>query len=155
VKTHTYRSTLAWRGTTAAGYERYDRTHRVTLPPAAGELTLSSDPAFRGDAGLANPEQLLLAAASSCQLLSFLAVAARARVDVLEYDDEAEAAMPEEEQPMRITRIVLRPRIVVGAGTDSDRVGRLVELAHRECFVANSLNSEMVIEPVVEERRTG
>ena len=152
--THTYRSTLAWRGTTAAGYERYDRTHRVTLPPAAGELTLSSDPAFLGDAGLANPEQLLLAAASSCQLLSFLAVAARARVDVLAYDDEAEATMPEEEQPMRLTKIVLRPRIVVGAGTDTDRVGRLVELAHRQCFIANSLNSEIVIEPVVEERRT-
>jgi organic hydroperoxide reductase OsmC/OhrA len=150
VTTHTYRTTLAWHGTTAVGYDAYDRTHRVTLPPAHGELVLSSDPAFRGDAGLANPEQLLLAAASSCQLLSFLAVAARARIEVLEYRDEAEAVMPEEEQPMRITRIVLRPRIVVGAGTDGDRVGRLVELGHRQCFIANSLNTKVVVEPVIE-----
>jgi organic hydroperoxide reductase OsmC/OhrA len=152
VATHTYKTTLIWHGTTGAGYGEFDRTHRVTLPPSGGELVLSSDPAFRGNADLANPEQLLLAAASSCQLLSFLAVAARARIDVLEYRDEAEAEMPDGE-PTRITRVVLRPRIVVGAGSSTDRLRRLVELAHRHCFIANSLNSEVVVEPVIEERR--
>jgi organic hydroperoxide reductase OsmC/OhrA len=150
VTAHTYTTTLSWQGTTGVGYEEYDRTHRVTLPPARGELVLSSDAAFRGDAGLANPELLLLAAASSCQLLSFLAVAARARIDVLEYRDEAEAVMPDAE-PTRITRIALRPRIVVRAGTTTNRLRRLVELAHRHCFIANSLTSEVVVEPVIEE----
>jgi organic hydroperoxide reductase OsmC/OhrA len=151
VTTHTYTSALTWRGTTAVGYEEYDRIHRVTVPPAGGELLLSSDTAFLGNAELANPEQLLLAAASSCQLLSFLAAAARSRVDVLEYDDEAEAVMPEGKR-MSITRIVLRPRIVVAAGTNLDRVRRLVELGHEQCFIANSLKSEMVVEPSIEER---
>ena len=73
---HTYRTSLTWDGTTSGGYKRYDRTHQLRAEPAAAGLTLSSDPAFLGDPTLLNPEQLLVAAASSCQLLSFLAVAA-------------------------------------------------------------------------------
>jgi organic hydroperoxide reductase OsmC/OhrA len=153
--THTYRSSLSWQGSTAAGYEAYDRTHSVEVPPAGGELVLSGDPAFGGDEGLPNPEQLLLAAASSCQLLSFLAVAARSRIDVLAYQDEADAIMPDDQKPMRITRITLRPRIVVAAGVDSDRVRRMVERAHEGCFIANTLNAEIVVEPVIEHARSG
>lgn len=148
--THTYQSRLYWDGSTAAGYDAYDRTHSVEVPPAALELVLSSDPAFGGDAQLANPEQLLLAAASSCQLLSFLAIAARSRVDVLAYHDDADAVMPEDETPTRITRITLRPRITVAAGADPDRIRRIVERAHDGCFIANTLNAEVVLEPTIE-----
>ena len=146
---HSYRSLLSWRGSTGVGYDSYDRAHRVVVPPADVELQLSSDPAFRGNERLPNPEQLLLASASSCQLLSFLAIAARSRIDVVTYDDSAEAVMPEDQKPMRITRIVLRPRIVVAAGSDLDRVRRLVDKAHDACFIANSLTAEIVIEPTV------
>jgi organic hydroperoxide reductase OsmC/OhrA len=147
---HTYRSELSWEGSTADGYDHYERRHRVVTPPARGELTLSSDPAFKGDASLPNPEQLLLAAASSCQLLSFLALAARSRIDVLAYSDEAEGVMPEDDEPMRITRIVLRPRIVVAEGAPVERVLRLVHRAHDSCFVANTLNADMELEPEIE-----
>jgi len=112
-------------------------------------LTMSSDPAFRGDPAHLNPEQLLLAAAVSCQLLSFLAVAARARIDVVAYSDDAEADMPEDDPPMRITAIRLRPTITVAAGTNVDRIDRLVEVAHKECFIANSLTSAMDIRATV------
>ena len=149
--THVYLSKLSWQGTTGVGYDHYDRTHRVSVIPARDELVLSSDPHFLGDPALANPEQLLLAAASSCQLLSFLAYAARSRIDVVSYSDEAEALMPEDDPPMRITSITLRPRIVVAPGTDVDRVRKLVSKAHDACFIANSVTSEMVIEPVIEE----
>ena len=112
-------------------------------------LALSSDPAFRGDATLLNPEQLLVMAASSCQLLSFLAVAARARIDVIEYRDDAEGEMPEDDPPVRITRITLRPQIVVWEDVNEARVRHLVEVAHRECFIANSLQTEVVVEPEI------
>lgn len=153
--THTYRSYLSWQGSTGGSYLSYDRTHRVAMPPAESELVLSSDPAFRGDPRLPNPEQLLLAAASSCQALSFFAAAARARVDVQEYEDDAEAVMPEDDKPMRITAITLRPRIVVAPGTDQDRVRKLVTVAHHECFIANTLNAEITIEPAIEHAGTG
>jgi organic hydroperoxide reductase OsmC/OhrA len=146
---HRYQTRLGWRGSTGAGYARYGRAHDVTAPPARSGLRLSADPAFRGDGELLNPEQLVLAAASSCQLLSFLAVAALAGVDVLAYDDDAEAEMPTHDRPVRITRIVLRPRVVLAAGTDPDLVLELLERAHQECYVASSLRTEVVLQPTV------
>jgi organic hydroperoxide reductase OsmC/OhrA len=148
---HAYATSLRWEGSTGAGYDAYDRTHRVGAPPAAATLDLAADPAFRGDPALLNPEQLLVAAASSCQLLSFLAVAARARLDVVGYADEATAEMPEDDPPVRIVRIDLHPQIVL-ADTDRprpapERLAHLVEVAHRECFIANSLRSEVVVHP--------
>jgi organic hydroperoxide reductase OsmC/OhrA len=144
---HRYRATCEWSGSTGLGYDRYDRTHTVTAPPADAELTLASDPAFRGDPRLLNPEQLLVLAASSCQLLSFLAVAARARLDVVAYRDEAEGVMPEDDPPVRITRITLRPRVTVRGAVDDARLRHLCEVAHNECFIANSLNTDVVVEP--------
>jgi organic hydroperoxide reductase OsmC/OhrA len=146
---HRYRARCVWSGSTGAGYDAYSREHTTTCDPVPAGLTMSSDPAFRGDPAHLNPEQLLLAAAVSCQLLSFLAVASRARIDVLAYSDDAEADMPEDVQPMRITAIRLRPTITVAAGTNVDRIDRLVEVAHKECFIANSLTSAMDIRATV------
>lgn len=144
---HHYRVRCAWEGSTAAGYDSYDRGHTATAAPAIDALPMSADPAFLGDPAAVNPEQLLVLAASSCQLLSFLAVAARARIDVVAYADDAEAVMPEDDPPVRITTIVLRPAISVRGAVDEDRLRHLCAVAHRECFIANSLTSEVLVEP--------
>lgn len=146
---HRYRATCSWSGSTAAGYRSYGRAHTAAAPPATAGLELSSDPAFVGDAALLNPEQLVVLAAASCQLLSFLAVAARARLDVRDYRDDAEATMPEDDPPMRLTEIVLRPHVVLTEGPTEERVRHLVEVAHRQCFVANSLATPVRVEPTV------
>ena len=156
-RVHHYSVRCQWEGSTGVGYERYGRGHRVSAPPAAPALELSSDPAFRGDAAKINPEQLLVMAASSCQMLSFLAVAARARLDVIAYEDRAEAEMPEDDLPVRITTIRLRPRITLTAGAGGaqatdERVRQLAELAHKECFIANSLKTEITVDPEIEWR---
>jgi organic hydroperoxide reductase OsmC/OhrA len=149
---HEYRSRLEWSGSTGEGYERYTREHLVTAPPAHQTLRLSSDPAFRGNPELLDPEELLLIAASSCQLLEFLAICARARIDVVSYADDAEAVMLTDDEPMRITRITLRPRIVVAGGANEERLRRYVNLAHEHCYVANSLHSEIEVEPEIDIR---
>ena len=147
--THTYATTVHWVGSTGLGYRAYPRTHTATAADAT--LTLSADPVFRGDAEYPNPEQLLVAAASSCQLLSFLAVAARHHLDVLGYDDRAAGFMDDSEQPVRIGRIVLRPVITVAPGTDRDEVVGLARLAHEECYIASSLRSSVELEVTVVE----
>ena len=144
---HTYSVTCTWQGSTGAGYDAYDRAHRGHATPAQGVLDLSSDPAFRGDPALLNPEQLVVLAASSCQLLSFLAVAARARIDVVDYIDDAQGVMPEEPTPMRITSIELRPRITVRGAVSEERLAHLCDVAHHECFIANSLTTEIIVSP--------
>jgi organic hydroperoxide reductase OsmC/OhrA len=146
---HRYTASCRWRGSTGAGYEAYDRAHELESAPAKTTLSLSSDTAFGGDPVLLNPEQLLVMAASSCQLLSFLAVAARARVDVVDYQDVAEGELPEDDPPMRITQIRLRPRITVRGDVDEARIRHLVDFAHRECFISNSLRTDVAVEPEV------
>ncbi len=145
--THSYETHLEWSGSTGDGYRAYSRTHVVT-PQGAAALTLSADPSFRGDPTLANPEQLLLAAASSCQFLSFAALAARARIDVVGYTDYASAIMPDDMNPIRITEITLRPTIEVRGATEDD-VLPLIHEAHEQCFIANSITARISIEPTI------
>ncbi len=148
-RTHHYNVRCHWSGSTGAGYEVFSRAHDAEAPPAGLSLRLSGDPSFGGDATHLNPEQLVVLAAASCQLLSFLAVAARARIDVRRYEDEGEGTMAEDDPPMRLTAIVLRPTIWVAAGPSDERVAHLVEVAHRECYVANSLRTDIRVEPTI------
>lgn len=143
--THSYASHIVWEGSTGSGYRAYSRDHRGATPPAVDEIALSSDPHFRGNQHHTNPEQLVVLAASSCQLLAFLAVAAGAGVDVLGYEDDASGTMDDSDKPARISAIALAPVIRVAPGTDIDRVQALVDQAHHECYVANSLNSTVTV----------
>lgn len=146
---HTYLARVEWSGSTAVGYRAYPRAHSAAMPPATEELELSADPHFRGDADLPNPEQLLVLAASSCQLLSFLSVAARAGVDVVGYEDDAVGEMPADVTPQRITRITLRPKVTVAGAVEVGVVEQLLREGHEQCYIANSLTTRVVLEPVV------
>jgi len=146
---HTYHARCRWTGDTGLGWESYDRQHAASAPPAAPELALTTGE-DKGDPAQLNPEQLLVIAASSCQLLSFLHVAAKARIEVIEYEDDAEGVMPEDDPPMRVTNIVLKPRIVVREGPSEERVRHLAEVAHHECYIANSLRTDVRVEPRIE-----
>jgi organic hydroperoxide reductase OsmC/OhrA len=147
--THRYESRLRWSGSTGLGWEHYDRAHSVSAPPAEQTLTVTTGEA-KGDPAQLNPEQLVVMAASSCQMLMFLHLAAKARIDVVEYTDEATGLMPLDEEPVRIQEITLQPRLVIAGDAGDERVLKLVHLAHEQCFIANSLNSEMRLEPVIE-----
>ncbi len=150
---HRYRATCTWSGSTGLGYDGYDRHHVATAAPAPVELDLSGDAAFGGDPERLNPEALLVVAAASCQLLSFLAVAARARLDVVAYTDEAEATMDERDRPVRLTEIILRPHITVRSSSERSvtaaRIEHLCQVAHRECYIANSLRTPVTVTPTV------
>jgi organic hydroperoxide reductase OsmC/OhrA len=149
--THRYETSLSWTGSTGLGWENYGRTHHATAPGVAQEVAVTTGES-KGDPSLLNPELLLLMAASSCQMLWFLDVASRARVDVVEYRDEAIALMPLDEEPVRVAEIELRPHIVVAGQVSEERVRKLVDTAHRHCFISNSLNSDVTINPTVEVR---
>ncbi len=147
LETHSYFIHAHWSGSTSSGYPNYDRTHKIFCPTTLDSIDISADPAFLGNPNLLNPEQLLLMAAVSCQLLSFLALAARARIEVSNYTDKAEAFMDETITPVRINLIRLHPNIFLREKEPEDKILRLVNLAHEECFVANTLNCEMEIIP--------
>ena len=140
-----YTARIRWTGSTGLGWESYDRTHTASAPPAEAEIAMTTGES-KGDPRLNNPEQLVVMAASSCQMLWFLHLAAKARIDVVEYSDDAVGEMPDS----RLTQIALRPRIVIASEASEGQVRRLVELAHHECNIANSLRTEVVVEPAIE-----
>ena len=145
---NTYETRVRWTGSTGLGWDHYDRTHVATAPGVEQEVKVTTGES-KGDPAILNPE-LLLMAASSCQMLWFLHLAAKARIDVVEYDDSASALMPTDEQPVRITEITLRPRIVISGAATEERVHKLSHTAHEHCFVANSLTARMTLQPTVE-----
>ena len=148
---HRYRAALRWSGSTGAGWDSYAREHVAVAPPTTQQVGLTTGEA-QGDPSVLNPEQLLVMAASSCQMLWFLHLAAKARIDVVEYEDDAEGVMPADREPTRVTEIALRPRIVLASDTGEERVRKLLAKAHEHCYIANSLNSSITIEPRIELR---
>ncbi|MBL8706449.1 MAG: OsmC family protein, partial [Rhodospirillales bacterium] len=103
----------------------------------------------RGDPKLYNPEDLLVVALSSCHMLSYLALAARSKLEVQSYVDEATGTMDMKDGKIRFVEVVLYPRMTVAAGSDLELAKRLHDKAHSECFIANSVNFPVRNEPQI------
>lgn len=149
---HTYRVTVTWTGNqgndtaTHAGYSR-DHTIESGVKP---RIDGSSDPAFRGDPARWNPEDLLLASIAACHKLWYLGLCAQAGIKVQTYRDEAQATMVEDQRGTgRFVSATLRPRITIEPGGDLIRARALHDDAHAYCFIANSVNFPITIQPEI------
>lgn len=147
--THHYRVAVEWTGNHGHGtdgYRNYGREHvvRVSGKP---DLAGSSDPAFRGDAARHNPEDLLVAALSSCHMLAYLHMATLAGVVVTAYVDAAEGTMAVEDNGGRFTEVVLRPTVTISADSDPAEAEAAHVQAHHACFIASSVNFPVRCEP--------
>ena len=151
---HAYRTTVRWtgtRGTGATAYRAYGREHEIEAPGKATTIAGSSDPTFLGDPARYNPEELLLASLSACHMLWYLGLCAAAGATVIEYVDVADGVMIEtDDGGGRFTSVTLRPRIRLAPGVDRALAERLHHEAHAKCFIANSVNFPVGIEPVFE-----
>ena len=147
--THFYESLIVWDGNNTTDYTTYTRQHRWRIE-GKPEVTLTADPAFRGDASKHNPEELLVAALSSCHMLSYLALCAKYRINVLSYEDEATGKMVEDGKGGgRFELVVLRPRVKIADASQLERAEQLHHRAHELCFIANSVNFEVDVAPVM------
>lgn len=150
-KEHIYRTQLVWTGASqgsTSSYESYSREYTVTIerkPPFVG----SADPTFRGNPTLHNPEDLLVISLASCHMLSYLALCARAGIQVVAYSDDAVAKMARQDGKIRFTEVVLHPRVAIAVGDDLEKARSLHHNAHSECFIANSVAFPVRNEPIV------
>jgi len=146
---HRYRVDVIWtgnRGTGTDGYRNYSRNHVIRVP-GKPELIGSADPTFRGDATKYNPEDMLVAALSTCHMLSYLHMATVAGVVVTDYRDAAEGTMVTEGDGGHFTEVVLRPVVTITAASDPAKAEAAHEAAHHACFIANSVNFPVRCEP--------
>ena len=131
-------------------FDRYNREHRWVFP-SGQSVEASAGLAFGGKLTHVNPEEGFVASVSSCHMLTFLAIAARKRFVVERYTDRATGVLEKNENGIPVvTRVTLRPEVVFGGDrlpTAKDIHG-IHRSSHRHCFIAQSIKSEVVIEPV-------
>jgi organic hydroperoxide reductase OsmC/OhrA len=151
MKQHRFKLHTKWHGDKDNGTSSvaaYDRSHTVTVP-GKPELHLITGNPLYGDSSKLNPEDLLVAALSSCHLLSYLYLCAMAGVVVIDYEEEATGLM--DEYPAgggKFTQVTLNPVVTV---KDASMVEKAIELhhkAHEICYIAKSVNFEVQCKPV-------
>jgi organic hydroperoxide reductase OsmC/OhrA len=150
-----HRATIDWRLETAEfKYETYNRSHSLAFDHGVGAPGTAAPanipPTALGAPG-ADPEQTFVAALSACHMLWFLHLACRRKYKVTRYRDEAVGVLEKRADGKEaITRVTLRPAVSFdGAAPTAEQHAQLHEKAHERCFIANSVNSEVSVEPSI------
>ena len=142
-------ATISWKRSSAEySAETYNRGHEWKFDSGV-VVPASASPLYRGDADRVDPEEALVAALSSCHMLTFLFEAARKKLVVDSYEDAAVGVMTKNERgKLWISRVTLRPKVSFG-GTrqpSAEELAALHEHAHANCFIAQSVKTEVLIE---------
>jgi organic hydroperoxide reductase OsmC/OhrA len=141
-RTATYHTTVAWKG------EHWGHIKLGNGP----EMDFSAPPDAQGHPGVLTPEDAFVAAANTCVMMMFIWAAERFKLDLVSFECYGEGTkLIELDRTEIFTRVVLRPKIVVGAGGQDKaavekRVRRALESAQKYSLVANSVKSEIVVE---------
>jgi organic hydroperoxide reductase OsmC/OhrA len=141
-----------WRSDGQFTSGRYSRRHEISFDGGAvvaGSASPDVVPPPMSDPAGIDPEEALVAAVAACHMLWFLDLARRAGLDIVSYGDAAEGEMGRI-APGRtaITKVTLRPDIAfAGRRPAAEELAALHHEAHERCFIANSLNSEIVVLP--------
>jgi organic hydroperoxide reductase OsmC/OhrA len=152
---HQYEATVVWqRGEQPFLDQRYSRAHEwqfdggLRVPASSSPLSVALP---MSDPGALDPEEALVAALSSCHMLFFLSIAAARGLVVDSYRDHAVAVLDKDAQGKQsITRITLRPAIVFGGSRpDAAALDAIHHKAHGQCYIANSIKAEVIIEGAV------
>jgi organic hydroperoxide reductase OsmC/OhrA len=148
----TYRATIEWRGDSDFLQRRYSRAHNLIFDgltvPGSSSPHVVPLPYSREDA--LDPEEAFTASLSSCHMLWFLDFACRAGFEVAAYRAEAEGTLARDaEGKMAMTQVVLRPAVeFTGRKLPTPaEIEALHHKAHEACFIANSVKTEVRIEP--------
>jgi len=130
-------------------YQGYSRDHQWRFD-GGQQLLGSAAEAYLGSAAGVDPEEAMVAALSSCHMLTLLAIAAKRGWVVDHYEDDAVGTLGKNKTgKISLTTVTLRPRIVFAQGSapDADALQRLHHQAHEHCFIANSVKTEIFVEP--------
>lgn len=147
---HHYTIHLEWTGNNGSGssaYNQYERSHSICAEGKA-KIDGSADPAFRGDATLYNPEELFLSSLASCHMLWYLHLCSINSVVVTEYSDNPTGLMQESADGSgRFLEVVLNPCVKIREKEMEEKALELHAEAHKMCFIANSVNFPVFINP--------
>jgi organic hydroperoxide reductase OsmC/OhrA len=150
----TYTATISWeRNGEVFTVKRYSRRHEWRFDGGV-RLAASSSPAVvprYSDASAVDPEEAFVASLSSCHMLTFLLLAADKKFTVGSYVDEALGTLAKNDRgKLAMTKVVLRPKVIFSGKHRPSReaLEELHHRAHEECFIANSVMTDVRCEPI-------
>ena len=148
---HLFQGRLAWSGrrSEADGRLRLERAFRIEFDGKA-PIDGSSPAVFNGDNGRHNPETLMVASLMACHHLTYVAVCERAGIALASYHDHATGSLGMKDGKMRMTGVTLRPQVTVLDAAQLERAAALHAKAHEHCFMSNSVNFDVTVEPDVQ-----
>lgn len=142
-KEHHYKATIRWTGNPGQGTTNaaaYSRDHTISIANKA-DIYASSDTPFRGDGTKHNPEDLLLSSLSECHMLWYLHICADNGIAVMEYVDNAEGIMIQNEDGGgQFKEVTLNPVVTITNPDQIEKANALHHEANKKCFIANSVN---------------
>lgn len=143
-----HKATIEWlRDTDSFKYTDYNRNHTWRFDETT--IAASSAPGYLGDESLLDPEEAFVASLSSCHMLTFLAVASKKGYVVDRYFDEATGVLAKNDDgKLAMTHVTLRPAVSFSGDRlpDASAIDRMHALSHQECFIANSVRTEITVE---------
>lgn len=153
-----YSARTEWQRLSGETYtdRRYSRRHTLHFDGGAvvpGSSAVSSVPLPYSDPAAVDPEEMFIASLSSCHMLWFLDIAARAGHVVDRYIDEATGTLARDARgKMSMTQVTLRPRVRFSGSHVPDEAGHaaLHHQAHEQCFIALSVLTDVRCEPRID-----
>jgi organic hydroperoxide reductase OsmC/OhrA len=130
-------------------YRTYNRDHNWSFD-AGITIRASAAPAYLGSASCVDPEEAFVASLSSCHMLTFLAICCRQKFVVDSYHDEAIGILAKNSGgQLAINKVTLRPKVRFGGEKipTPEETTRMHDQAHHGCFIANSVKTNVVVEP--------
>src|SRR5215475_1699249 len=145
-----HKMTLKWeRGGAEFSYQKYPRDH-TWIFDGGHTMTATAAPAYLGNPANVDPEEAFVASLSSCHMLTFLAIASKQKFVLDSYEDEAVGHMEKNaDGKMAITRVELHPKIMWSGDRtpNADELGKMHHAAHENCFIANSVTTDVKVAP--------
>jgi len=141
-----HRATVEWKRSGEFRYESYSRNHTIAFDGTrvAGSAAPANIPAGSGTGPGVDPEQAFVASLSACHMLWFLHLACQAKWVVERYADEAVGVLDK----TWVSKVTLRPAVAFSQRKPTEEEHKaLHQRAHEKCYIANSVKTEVLIEP--------
>ncbi len=147
--THQFKINLDWNlATNEINRKRISRNHKISIE-GKQSFDVSAAKVYKGDATLPNPEDLLLTSLASCHFMSFLYCCSINRIELLSYQDQAEAFLEVEPNGQgKIYKVILNPTFTISDETKINLALSLHQKANELCFIANSCNFPVIHQPI-------
>lgn len=138
-KVYTYRTAVKWT----------EKKMGVMASPGKPEVPIATPPEFKGHEGIWSPEDLFVASINSCVMSTFLAFAERAGLAFTAYESDAEGRVELVDGKLRVTAVVLKPRVTLAPGTDSAKAQEILAKAEANCLISNSVKTNVSMEATI------